>query len=146
MYRYQYNESLKYIINDNINQIKNFNNLTNEDKVFIEEKAKELRERFNRDNFNNEYYNKLLYFVYKTNYSLLYKLSREKKLALIIETIDPNMDMYRIYEDNCNVKYIEEDIRKEFGFYDKDLIRAEKLYIERFYDNSEFSFTKKLEP
>lgn len=137
---------ISYILKDELEKIKDFNALTDYDKENIKKEAERLSKIYNKSEFGNEYYYRLLYYMYKLKSKQTRELSVQKKLAIIIETIDPEFEMYKIYENNSNIKVIKANILAKFGFFDENLIKVEKLYIEKFYDISEYEFTKKLEP
>lgn len=68
---------------------------------------------------------------------LLELKSVKEQLIMFILLIDKDLKMLDIYENESNFERIEEEIKKEFGFYHKDLIRIEKRYYERFYNGKE---------
>lgn len=68
---------------------------------------------------------------------LLELKSVKEQLIMFILLIDKDLKILDIYENESNFERIEEEIRKEFGFYHKDLIRIEKRFYERFYNGKE---------
>ncbi len=58
--------------------------------------------------------------------------SLKAKFVLLIHTIDPELKMLQIYEEESNVEEIERRVIEEFGYYDMELIRLERLYHLRF--------------
>lgn len=76
---------------------------------------------------------------YKTSaYNVLYQ-SRllnlngiKEKIIFFIMSIDPNLRMLQIYNDECMIERIEKACIDEFGFYSQELIRLESLYHSKF--------------
>ena len=72
------------------------------------------------------------------------KLTPEDAIIVSFKCIDPDFEMYQIYEEYSNMYDIKEAIKKEFNFYDEKYLTLEKNYIK--YNNleDEYSFEKKL--
>lgn len=127
-------------------KITSFDSINDDDRKKIKECATKLRERFNSETYPDEYYYRLLFYIFGGSTYRILKLRFEERIALVIEVIDPEFDMYKIYEEFCNINDINDEIKRKFSFFDENLIRAEKLYIQRFDKIDNYSFIKKLEP
>ena len=56
-------------------------------------------------------------------------LSNTKEIIIFfILTVDPELKMLTIYEEECRKDRIKERIKEEFGFYNEDFLRIETLY------------------
>ena len=136
----------RILIADSIAKTENFDCISDKEKEELEKRAETIKEKYNREKFGNDLIDKLLYYIYKTNVSWKNRFTHPKKLALFIMVFDPDCEIYKIYESNSNIDDIKDEVKTKFGFFDQNIIKAEKLYIERFYDMDDYSFMKKLEP
>lgn len=69
------------------------------------------------------------------------------KLVLIIYIIDPELKILKIYEEESTIDEIKRRCIEEFGYYNMELIRLERLYHQRFCPNkiiSDWSDERKL--
>jgi hypothetical protein len=141
------NEKIKILkpLDLSLSRVNNFNNLTLDDKAIISERANSLKEIYNYENYGSDYIYRLIYYIFVTNTQWKNTQSIEWKVALFIESLDPEFKMYSIYENNGNYKKIEEEIVNEFGIYRKKLLLLEKEYIKRFNNINNYNFNKKLE-
>ena len=60
------------------------------------------------------------------------KYTPEEAIALLIETVDPNLKCLKIYMKNNDNFKIETLITDLFGFYDTNLIDYEREFAKRF--------------
>lgn len=67
-----------------------------------------------------------------------------EQLTLFILIVDSNLDMLRIYEEECMIKNTERRTIEEFGYFNMDLIALEKKYHERFCPNKQVSIWSKV--
>ncbi len=122
----------------NFESFDNLDQINNNINAYIEE----LKKRYINDN-NGTYYYRLLKEltdnIIKKNYSI------DEILYILVNSIDPELKIYRIYESNCKIDQIKKEVLSEFSFYDEDLPKLEKLYINKYCDSDKFDFTKKLE-
>jgi hypothetical protein len=70
-------------------------------------------------------------------------ISNDGKLALFIETIDPELKMYDYYTDSKSIEEAKKKITDEFGFYDERLCYVEKYYKERFKKEKKLEYMTK---
>lgn len=75
-----------------------------------------------------------------TNQSKLLGITnRSEQLALFILLIDSNLDMLRIYEEECMMKNVERRIIEEFGYFNKELLVLERKFHDRFCPDKNLS-------
>lgn len=115
----------------------NFNKISNERLIELQEIAENMRliqeSQKHIDRLTN-YFNTMacLRLGYKkTGYSW------EEKYLILILTIDPDLDAFVISEALNQEYKIERAMRKEMGFYDKNLIKIEKKYVKAFSSKEE---------
>ena len=65
--------------------------------------------------------------------------SAEEKLVFLISAVDPELNLYSIFEEECRVDNIKERALNELGFYNLNIYKLEKLYHQRFLPNKEIS-------
>ncbi len=121
--------------------INSFDSIDDDKKVFIEEKAKRFRKIYNKENMGLDFKYKFMIYLFNI---IKFDFTSEEKIAILIEVIDPNFEIYTIYELNNKIDIIRQEIKKKIGFYNKDLIKLEKLYITKFYDIDDYTFEKNL--
>lgn len=118
----------------------NFDSLTEERRKELIEDAKKLYEEFiNGERIVERYYNILSYLctVYYLNhknnniYNNYYK--SEEMICVLIETVDPDLTMFKISHKCGNDFQTEKMICSKFGFYDPALIDYEREYAKRYY-------------
>lgn len=63
----------------------------------------------------------------------------EEQLIIFILIADPNLDLLRIYEEESNFNQMKVRAKNELGFYNKDLIKVERLYHDKFEPEKEIS-------
>lgn len=129
----------------NCKSIKNFDSLNDEMKKLLEKKAKLLKKNiYNKENLGKDYFYNFL--IYLFNYRNLNEVkTMEERLALLIEVLDPDFEIFKSFETNSKMKDIKNQALENLGFFNSELIRIEKLYIEKFYNINDFLFTKKLQ-
>lgn len=139
-------ESIIKRANDNI---KNFDNITEEKIEFLKQKSFELSERFNKEKLGYDYIYRLISYLFVSKVEWKRYLSSNEKVILLILTIDPTFKMYKIYESECKIENIKERIIEEFGSYIYEIMIIEKKYIKKFDDIDKYIFNfediKKLE-
>ena len=59
---------------------------------------------------------------------LLHLKNTTEKVIFFILVIDPTLEAFKIYEDNCNLHVIKDLMIDKIGFYNRDLITLEKNY------------------
>lgn len=136
----------KFALNTELQKIRNFDKLTDQLNFFIKQKANDLSEQYNKDIMGEDYFYKLVHYIFKTNRRWNNNLSSEVKLSILLLTVDPEFKIYEIYEDNCNIKDMKNAMIENFGFFEENLIKLENIYLKRFPNSTDYSFTKKLEP
>lgn len=72
----------------------------------------------------------IFHVIYQNNLLKLYSV--EEQLLFFILAVDPELDYLNIYDDECMWDKIEERIREEKEYFNKDLIFVEKDYCEAF--------------
>ena len=125
-----------------------FNNLTCDKREELRKEALNLRERFiKNDKIGLAYYNiiQCITFYDETNKHHNHKkYTPEETLSLLIETVDPNLRMLKIFMTSNTDFEIEKKANKLFGFYDPNLIDFEREYAKRFFKANRKEQIKKL--
>lgn len=67
-----------------------------------------------------------------------------EQLTLFILLVDPNLNMLKIYEEECMIKNTERRTIEEFGYFNMDLIALERKYHDRFCPNKQVSIWSKV--
>lgn len=148
-------EMIKNLFYADLNNIKDFHDITEERRKEIIVIADFLKEVYNKNKMGEDYFYKLLLRIYSSNLGLS---NRKEKVILILEIFDPDFEQYRkyseiynIYRDNINKNLTNEDekniieiIKDIYGEMAAKLISIEKLYIQE-YEIDKFSFIKKPE-
>lgn len=119
----------------------NFEDITNEEIECAIEIADSIRNKY--DNYSRE----SIYFKYLHYISENYHDYQNKDMLplILIKTVDPSLNIYKIYENCSRIKDIKLRMKLLYGFDDIDIIKFEKAYISKFLDINDFSFTKRLE-
>lgn len=91
-----------------------------------------------RDNF------KVATYSVTNQKKLLGLTNLTEQLALFILMVDSNLDMLKIYEEECTFENIEERIVNNFGYFNKDLIVLERKFHDRFCPDKELSVWSKI--
>lgn len=72
------------------------------------------------------------------------KYTPEEAIALLIETVDPNLKCLKIYMRSNDSFKTETIITEQFGFYDTELIDFEREFAKRFNKSNSYALIKKL--
>ena len=73
---------------------------------------------------------------YSTMLKELSELIYKKKISdcdaatIVINVIDPDLDIFSIYEENSKMDRVKSEIKEKFNFYDSNLLRFEKKYVK----------------
>ena len=135
MIGYLNNEKLKLKLKEKliykVRDFKDFSSLTDERNEELKEDAQKLYERFiNGEKIGKNYY-KIISYLTSFDHSEE-KYTPEELLSVIIQTIDPNLYMFKIDYRISNKYEVEKAICSKFGFYEPILIDFERLYAIRF--------------
>lgn len=114
---------------DAIIYFKNFNSITKDE--FNEVKEKALKYIQNNKDIN---YTTVIYHLLYQNDILKLKDYKQQFLFLIL-VIDPELKLLEIYEEECTWKNIEERAKSELNFFDENIIKLEKKFKEKFFNN-----------
>ena len=112
-------ELLKYI--------KGFNSTSDERYQALNEKAQMWLSKVS----NPKDANSLAYNIFKQNH-LLNLRNIAESLTFFILAFDPELQALRIYEEESTMPKMEERSIAELGFYNPNLIKAERMYHTRF--------------
>lgn len=133
-----------------LREFKDFNELTEERRIELQEDAKKLQERFIKDDkIGINYYHIITcitLFDKNANIDNHTKYKAYEILSLLIETVDPTLKLLKISMCSRTDFEIEKKANRLFGFYDSDLIDYEREYARRFYRINKDRMIKKLEP
>ncbi len=77
---------------------------------------------------------------YCDKYNLMFQ-NYEEIYFFLINTLDPNCEIYKYYLQNYN-KNIQQEIQKKYGFYNKQFMYLEKKYISSILNNFIFNIKK----
>lgn len=69
----------------------------------------------------------------------------QEQLSLFIMTVDKELNALKIYEEESNLKIVRKRMFEQFGFYNFNLIKAEKMFKNRFYPDLELTVWSKYE-
>lgn len=72
------------------------------------------------------------------------KYTPEEAIALLIETVDPNLKCLKVYMRSNDSFKTETIITEQFGFYDTKLIDYEREFAKRFNKSNSSALIKKL--
>ena len=90
-------------------------------------------------------YNSYIAAYSVTNQNKLLGLNNlAEQLVLFILLVDRNLDMLRIYEEESQMKYMEERTMEEFGYFNTDLLELEKRFHDRFCPKKKVSIWTKI--
>ena len=126
-------------------EFKGFNNIDNQMLLDLVNKVyqkQELAPSFNpyipRPLSKTEVYQRVLEFLSAQNIHSIIKTWNER-LAFLILSVDPNLDMLRIFEEDSLMTKVQERIKEEFGYYNQAMLRLERKNKERFYPELKLS-------
>lgn len=129
--REKYFESFRYF--------KKFDKVSKSRCDFYIERFKSEIKKTNNDKYYLLLLDTLNDYVKNNNFSF------DESIYILVNFIDPELDMVKIYEFCCNKNELEKEIREEFGFYDHALIKVEKIYISKYKKKDDYIFEKNLE-
>lgn len=135
--KYYLRQKEKYFID-----LKKFNGFIKVNKSrcdFYVERLKNEIKKTNDDNYYLKLIENLNEYIYSGNFSLA------ESVYILVNFIDPELDMIKIYETYCNKDEIIKEIKNEFGFYDHVIIKMEKIYMAKYKDMDDYIFEKNLE-
>lgn len=93
--------------------------------------ANELKDRYiGNEKIGPVYYNILMHITNDIEKNKKY--TPEEAIALLIETVDPNLKCLKIYMRSNDSFKTETIITEQFGFYDTNLIDYEREFAKRF--------------
>lgn len=92
----------------------------------------------------DKYNSKVATYSVTKQKKLLGLTNSTEQLALFILLVDSNLDMLKIYEEECTFENIEERIINNFGYFNKDLIALERKFHDRFCPDKELSVWSKI--
>lgn len=118
----------------------NFKNINNEIIENIKQNSKELNNFFSFNNglFKTNKYLKIMnriktcpknFNISNDDWAQIY--------LLFMFSIDPKFEITKIYGSCNTTKEIKFEIEKEFGVFDKNIIKLEKFFIKHFLSNSD---------
>lgn len=67
-----------------------------------------------------------------------------EQLALFVLLVDSNLDMLKIYEEECTLENIEGRIVNKFGYFNEELLVLERKFHDRFCPDKELSVWSKI--
>ena len=103
-----------------------FSNITTFQYLRVKEKALDYIEKVGQTDPKTIIY----HLLFQNNLLRLY--TSEEKLLFFIMVYDPELDHLNIYDDECMWDKIEEKIREEKGYFNRNLIIIEKEYCKAF--------------
>lgn len=90
-------------------------------------------------------YNSYIAAYSVTNQSKLLGINNlAEQLVMYVLLVDSNLDMLRIYEEESQMKYMEERTLEEFGYFNTDLLELEKKFHNRFCPKKRISIWTKI--
>ena len=101
-----------------------------------------LKGKIDIDLTNDIYYLSLLGLM--NDYIKNGNFSLAESIYILVNIIDPELKMLDTYVNCCKRKEIETEIRKEFGFFDKNLIVLENVYAKRYKKETSYELEKNL--
>lgn len=100
---------------------------------YVNEKVKEYISSIDRVNYID-----LAFHILFQNDILKLRNNKEQLLFFVL-AFDPELKVLNIYEDEPTVKKIKERLIMEFGFYNKELIKVERLYHSHYCPDYQYS-------
>lgn len=120
-----------------------FDKLSDDRRNELIEIANELKDRYiGNEKIGPVYYNILMHIT--SDIEKNKKYTPEEAIALLIETVDPNLKCLKIYMRNNDSFKTETIITEQFGFYDTELIDYEREFAKRFKKSNSSALIKKL--
>ena len=118
-----------------------FDKLSDDRRNELIEEANELKNRYN-EKIGPVYYNILMHIT--SDIEKRKKYTPEEAIALLIETVDPNLKCLKVYMRSNDSFKTETIITEQFGFYDTKLIDYEREFAKRFNKSNSSALIKKL--
>ena len=120
-----------------------FDKLSDDRRNELIEDANALKNRYiGNEKIGPIYYNILMHIT--NDIEKRKKYTPEEAIALLIETVDPNLKCLKIYMRSNDSFKTETIITEQFGFYDTKLIDYEREFAKRFNKSNSSSLKKKL--
>ena len=120
-----------------------FDKLSDDRRNELIDDANELKDRYiGNEKIGPVYYNILMHITNDIEKNKKY--TPEEAIALLIETVDPNLKCLKIYMRSNDSFKTETIITEKFGFYDTVLIDFEREYAKRFNKSNSYALIKKL--
>lgn len=120
-----------------------FDKLSDDRRNELIEIANELKDRYiGNEKIGPVYYNILMHITNDIEKNKKY--TPEEAIALLIETVDPNLKCLKIYMRSNDSFKTETIITEQFGFYDTELIDFEREFEKRFNKSNSSVLIKKL--
>ena len=120
-----------------------FDKLSDDRRNELIEIANKLKDRYiGNEKIGPVYYNILMHIT--SDIEKNKKYTPEEAIALLIETVDPNLKCLKIYMRSNDSFKTETIITEQFGFYDTKLIDYEREFEKRFKKSNSSALIKKL--
>lgn len=120
-----------------------FDKLSDDRRNELIDDANELKDRYiGNEKIGPVYYNILMHITNDIEKNKKY--TPEEAIALLIETVDPNLKCLKIYMRSNDSFKTETIITEQFGFYDTELIDFEREFEKRFNKSNSSALIKKL--
>jgi hypothetical protein len=120
-----------------------FDKLSDDRRNELIEEANELKNRYiDNEKIGPVYYNILMHIT--SDIEKNKKYTPEEAIALLIETVDPNLKCLKVYMRSNDSFKTETIITEQFGFYDTKLIDYEREFAKRFNKSNSSALIKKL--
>lgn len=81
--------------------------------------------------------NTVCYNLYNQN-SILEIWAPIHRAIFFIQVIDPDLNILKIYNEECHISKVQERMLQEFGFYNEDIIKFEQAYQRKFFPGMRF--------
>ena len=101
-------------------------------------RMKNLRDRWYTEAKNPSDFNSLAYNILNNSRELRL-FTKEEQVLLFTLIADPDLNLLRIFEEECTQKRIIERALSEVGFYSQGMLRFEKLYHSKFEPEKQIS-------
>lgn len=120
-----------------------FDKISDDRRNELIEDAEALKNRYiDNEKIGPVYYNILMHIT--SDIEKNKKYTPEEAIALLIETVDPNLKCLKIYMRSNDSFKTETIITEQFGFYDTKLIDYEREFAKRFNKSNSSALIKKL--
>ena len=120
-----------------------FDKLSDDRRNELIDDANELKDRYiGNEKIGPVYYNILMHITNDIEKNKKY--TPEEAIALLIETVDPNLKCLKIYMRSNDSFKTETIITEQFGFYDTELNDFEREFAKRFNKSNSSALIKKL--